>query len=314
MAKISLMSHSHEHSHSHVPQMDLNSKKLRNAFYIGIFLNSAFVIIEAGVGWSQNSLALLSDAGHNLSDVVSLILALIAFKLMYSKATQSYTYGYKKVTVLVALLNALILFAAVGGIIFEAVFRFYNPQPLQGKVMAIVAFIGIIINALTAYFFMKDKDKDLNIKGAYLHMAADALVSLGVVIAGVVIIYTDWFWLDAVMSIIIALVILYGTWSLFTQSLKLALDGVPEGVDFNKLKEEILAIDGVKDFKHLHIWALSTTENALTAHLQVEKSLSHNEIEKLKDKVKHELEHYNVHHATLEIYFNDREFKEEEML
>jgi cobalt-zinc-cadmium efflux system protein len=180
--------------------------------------------------------------------------------------------------------------------------------------MAIVAFIGIIINALTAYFFMKDKDKDLNIKGAYLHMAADALVSLGVVIAGVVIIYTDWFWLDAVMSIIIALVILYGTWSLFTQSLKLALDGVPEGVDFNKLKEEILAIDGVKDFKHLHIWALSTTENALTAHLQVEKSLSHNEIEKLKDKVKHELEHYNVHHTTLEIYFNDREFLEEEML
>ena len=222
------MSHSHDHGHSHVPALDLNSKKLRNAFYIGIFLNSAFVIIEAAVGWSQNSLALLSDAGHNLSDVVSLILALIAFKLMYSKATQSYTYGYKKVTVLVALLNALILFAAVGGIFFEAVFRFYNPQPLQGKVMAIVAFIGIIINALTAYFFMKDKDKDLNIKGAYLLMAADALVSLGVVIAGVVIIYTDWFWLDAVMSIIIALVILYGTWSLFTQSLKLALDGVPE--------------------------------------------------------------------------------------
>ena len=308
------MSHSHDHGHSKVPALDLNSKKLRNAFYIGIFLNSAFVIIEAGVGWSQNSLALLSDAGHNLSDVVSLILALIAFKLMYSKATQSYTYGYKKVTVLVALLNALILFAAVGGIIFEAVFRFSNPQPLQGKLMAIVAFIGIIINALTAYFFMKDKDKDLNIKGAYLHMAADALVSLGVVIAGVVIIFTNWFWLDSVMSIVIALVILYGTWSLFTQSLKLALDGVPEGVDFNKLKEQILGIEGVKDFKHLHIWALSTTENALTAHLQVDKSLSLDQIENLKDKVKHELEHYNVHHSTLEIYFNDREFKEEEML
>lgn len=230
------MSHSHDHSHSHVPQMDLNSKKIRNAFYIGIFLNVVFVVIEAIVGWRQNSLALLSDAGHNLSDVVSLVLSLIAFKLMYSKATQSYTYGYKKVTVLVALFNALLLFAAVGGIIYEAIFRFYNPQPLQGKTMAIVAFVGIIINSLTAYFFMKDKDADLNVKGAYLHMAADALVSLGVVIAGVVIIFTNWFWLDAVMSIVIALVILYGTWSLFTQSLKLALDGVPEGVDFNKPK------------------------------------------------------------------------------
>jgi cobalt-zinc-cadmium efflux system protein len=294
--------------------MDLNSKKIRNAFYIGIFLNVVFVVIEAIVGWRQNSLALLSDAGHNLSDVVSLVLSLIAFKLMYSKATQSYTYGYKKVTVLVALFNALLLFAAVGGIIYEAIFRFYNPQPLQGKTMAIVAFVGIIINSVTAYFFMKDKDADLNVKGAYLHMAADALVSLGVVIAGVVIIFTNWFWLDAVMSIVIALVILYGTWSLFTQSLKLALDGVPEGVDFNKLKEGILGIDGVKDFKHLHIWALSTTENALTAHLQVEKSLSLDEIETLKDKVKHELEHFNVQHITLEIYFNDREFKEEEML
>lgn len=308
------MSHSHDHGHSHVPALDLNSKKLRNAFYIGIFLNVVFVVIEAVVGWRQNSLALLSDAGHNLSDVVSLVLSLIAFKLMYSKATQSYTYGYKKVTVLVALFNALLLFAAVGGIIYEAIFRFYNPQPLQGKTMAIVAFVGIIINSLTAYFFMKDKDADLNVKGAYLHMAADALVSLGVVIAGVVIIFTNWFWLDAVMSIVIALVILYGTWSLFTQSLKLALDGVPEGVDFNKLKEEILGIEGVKDFKHLHIWALSTTENALTAHLQVKKCLSHDEIETLKDKVKHELEHFNVQHITLEIYFNDREFKEEEML
>ena len=308
------MSHSHDHSHSHVLQMDLNSKKIRNAFYIGIFLNVVFVVIEAIVGWRQNSLALLSDAGHNLSDVVSLVLSLIAFKLMYSKATQSYTYGYKKVTVLVALFNALLLFAAVGGIIYEAIFRFYNPQPLQGKTMAIVAFVGIIINSLTAYFFMKDKDADLNVKGAYLHMAADALVSLGVVIAGVVIIFTNWFWLDSVMSIVIALVILYGTWSLFTQSLKLALDGVPEGVDFNKLKEQILRIEGVKDFKHLHIWALSTTENALTAHLQVDKSLSLDQIENLKDKVKHELEHFNVQHITLEIYFNDREFKEEEML
>ncbi len=308
------MSHSHEHSHSHVPQLDLNSKKLRNAFYIGIILNSAFVVIEAVVGFWQNSLALLSDAGHNLSDVVSLILALIAFKLMYSKATQSYTYGYKKVTVLVALLNAIILFLAVGGIIYEAVIRFFHPEPLQGKIMAIVAFIGIIVNSVTAYFFMKDKDADLNVKGAYLHMAADALVSLGVVIAGVVIILTNWFWLDSVMSIVIALVILYGTWSLFMQSLKLALDGVPEGVDFNKLKEEILGIEGVKDFKHLHIWALSTTENALTAHLQVDKSLSLDQIENLKDKIKHKLEHYNVHHSTLEIYFNDKEFKEEEML
>lgn len=307
------MSHSH-HDHGHAPQLDLNSKKLRNAFIIGIILNSAFVVIEAIVGWMQNSLALLSDAGHNLSDVASLILALIAFKLLHSKPTQKYTYGYKKVTVLVALVNSIILFMAVGGIVYEAIFRFYHPQPLKGITMAIVAFVGVIINTLTAYFFMKDKDTDLNVNGAFLHMAADALVSLGVVIAGVAIVYTHWYWLDAVMSIVIALVILYGTWSLFVQSLRLALDGVPHGVDFAKLKVEILGIKGVKDFKHLHIWALSTTENALTAHLQVEDYLSFEEIEDLKDKVKHELEHFNVHHSTLEIYFRDRKFTEDEML
>lgn len=308
------MSHSHSHGHSHAPQLNLNSKKLRNAFIVGIILNSVFTIIEALVGWWQNSLALLSDAGHNLSDVASLILALIAFNLLNSKPTQKYTYGFKKVTVLVALVNAIILFIAVGGIMYEAVIRFYHPQPLQGKIMAFVAFIGIIINSLTAYFFMKDKDTDLNVKGAYLHMAADALVSLGVVIAGIVIIYTQWFWLDAVMSAVIALVILYGTWQLFVQSVRLSLDGVPHGVDFNQLKAEISGIKGVKDFKHLHIWALSTTENALTAHLQVEDSLSFEEIEDLKDKVKHELEHFNVHHSTLEIYFRDRKFTEDEML
>lgn len=307
------MPHSHQVTPSIIP-LDLNSKKIKNAFLIGILLNSAFVFIEAMVGWKENSLALLSDAGHNLSDVASLILALVAFQLLNSKPTQKYTYGYKKVTVLVALVNAVILFLAVGGILYEAVLRFYHPQPLQGKTMAYVAFIGIVINALTAYFFMKDKDTDLNVKGAYLHMAADALVSLGVVIAGVVILFTHWYWLDAVMSMVIALVILYGTWSLFIQSLRLALDGVPHGVDFAKLKQEILSIHGVKDFKHLHIWALSTTENALTAHLQVDDALSFEEMEDLKDKVKHELEHYNVHHSTLEIYFRDRKFTEDEML
>ncbi len=308
------MSEHHHHSHDHHEIPNLSSKQVRNAFYVGIALNLLFAIIEAGFGFWKNSLALLSDAGHNLSDVLSLVLALIAFKLMNSKATQNFTYGYKKTTVLVALINALILFFAVGGIIYEAVLRFQNPQKIEGTTVALVAFIGILINGGSAYLFMKGKEADLNVKGAYLHMVADALVSLGVVIAGIVMIYTDWFWLDSVMSIVIALVIFFGTWDLFKQSLKLSLDGVPHGIDFQKVKEHISSIDGVKGFKHIHIWALSTTENALTAHLQIDDHLTVREAEIIKEKVRHELEHFNIQHSTLEMYFSEKEFSEEELL
>lgn len=301
------MAHDHSHDHSH----QINVSNLNRAFYIGIGLNLAFVIIEAGYGWFYNSLSLLSDAGHNLSDVMSLILSLIAFKLLKRKPTSTYTYGYRRATILASLTNAILLIFAVGFIIYEAIGRFLEPQPLEGGVVSIVAFVGIFINGFTAYLFLKDKDKDLNVKGAYLHMVADALVSVAVVIAGVIIIYTNWFWVDSLMSIIIALIILVGTWSLLTQSLKLSLDGVPENVNPEEVKDKILKIEGVEDFQHIHIWALSTTENALTAHIQISDNLNVSEIEKVKEKVKHELEHLQIKHSTIETYFGQKHFEQD---
>lgn len=301
------MAHNHSHDHSH----QINVSNLNRAFYIGIGLNLGFVIIEAGYGWMYNSLSLLSDAGHNLSDVMSLVLSLIAFKLLKRKPTSTYTYGYRRATILASLANAILLIFAVGFIIYEAIGRFINPQPLEGGVVSIVAFVGIFINGFTAWLFLKEKDKDLNIKGAYLHMAADALVSLAVVIGGVIIIYTNWFWLDSLMSILIAIVILVGTWSLLTQSLKLSLDGVPENVNPKEVKEKILKINGVEDFQHVHIWALSTTENALTAHVQISEKLNVSEIEKVKEIIKHELEHLQIQHSTIETYFGQKQFEED---
>lgn len=300
--------HSHSHNHEH-HSVDL--KNLNKAFYIGIGLNISFVVIEAVCGWYFDSLALLSDAGHNLSDVASLILSLVAFKMLKKKATEQFTYGYRKATILASLINAILLFFAVGFIIYEAIGRFFNPEPLSGKMVAIVAFVGIIINGATAWLFMKDKENDLNIKGAYLHMLYDALVSVAVVIGGIIIFYTSWFWVDAVLSIIVALVIIFGTWSLLTKSLKLSLDGVPENINIQNIKYEISKISGVEDFQHIHIWALSTTENALTGHLRVSDKLSSEQVELLKNKVKHELEHLNIQHSTLETYCCDKEFGEE---
>lgn len=298
-----------EHSHNHTHEINVES--LNKAFYIGIGLNLVFVFIEGFYGWIYNSLSLLSDAGHNLSDVASLVLSLIAFKLLKRKATEKFTYGYRRATILASLTNAILLIFAVGFIIYEAIGRFFNPQPLEGGVMALVACIGILVNGFTAWLFLKDKEKDLNIKGAYLHMFADALVSLGVVIGGVVIIFTNWFWLDAVLSIVIGIVILISTWSLLTKSLKLSLDGVPENINPQKVKEDILKIPGVEDFQHVHIWALSTTENALTAHVRVQENLSLLEIENVKNKIKHELEHLFIQHSTLEIYFGEKKFTAE---
>jgi cobalt-zinc-cadmium efflux system protein len=287
--------HSHHHHHDHAPKLD----HLNNAFIIGIILNSVFVIIEAVVGFAQGSLSLLTDAGHNLSDVASLALALLAFKLSKVKANRKYTYGYKRSTILVSLVNAAILLAAIGIIAYEAIMRFSHPHPLQGTTIAWVAFIGIGINAVTAWLFMKDKEKDLNVKGAYLHMAVDALVSLGVVISGVVIYFTHWYWLDSVVSLIIVLVIIAGTWSLLMDSLRLEIDGVPKEMDVDKVQQELLKAPGVKDIHHLHIWALSTTDNALTAHIVIDQDTLI-AFDKIKADLRHRLEHLNISHCTFE--------------
>src|ERR1700742_179539 len=261
--------HSHgfgHHHHDHTPKLD----HLNSAFIVGIILNSAFVVIEVIAGFITHSLSLLTDAGHNLSDVAGLALALLAFKLSKVGSNSSYTYGYKRSTILVSVFNAVILFASVGVIGYEAVVRFFNPQVIQGGTMAWVSAIGIVINAVTAYLFVADKDKDLNVKGAYMHMAMDAVVSFGVVISGLIIYFTKLYWIDSAVSLLIAVVILRGTWSLLTDSLRLEMDGVPKEMDLAKIRTELMKAKGVTDVHHIHVWALSTTENALTAHLVID--------------------------------------------
>jgi cobalt-zinc-cadmium efflux system protein len=286
--------HSHHH-HDHAPKLD----RLNTAFIVGIALNAAFVIIEAIVGFANGSLSLLTDAGHNLSDVASLALALLAFKLTKVKANGQYTYGYKRSTILVSLVNAALLMAAVIIIAYEAVLRFNHPQPLPGITIAWVAFVGIGINGFTAWLFMHDKEKDLNVKGAYLHMAVDALVSLGVAVSGVVIYYTHWFWLDSAVSLLIVLVIIAGSWRLLLNSLRLEMDGVPDALKLDDIKKEMLKAKNVKDVHHLHVWALSTTENALTAHIVIDQDALIN-FSAIKADLRHRLEHLDIGHCTFE--------------
>lgn len=294
--------HDHDHSHAghhhhQVTVADAASK----AFIAGIVLNSVFVAVQAVAGLMSHSMALLSDAGHNLSDVASLVLSLIAFRLAKVKPTNSFTYGYKKTTILAALTNAVILFITIGVLGYESINRIFHPQPIEGGLVAIVAGVGIVINFGSAMFFFKNKEHDLNTKGAYLHLLTDALVSLGVVIAGLVIRYTNWYWLDGAVSVLILVVILISTWSLLTNSLRMSLDAVPANVEVANIEQVILKVKGVESMHHMHIWSMSTTENALTAHLLLEDKLSFDEKMKVVHKVKHELLHNNIQHATIEL-------------
>lgn len=286
----------HEHHHHH-PALTYDQTTGRN-FILGIVLNLAFVLVEAGAGLWLGSLALLSDAGHNLSDVFSLLLALLAFRMMRIQPSQKYTYGYKRMTILVSLVNALLLFVAVAAILWSSVEKILHPSPVQGDVVAWVAGIGILVNAFTAYLFFKGKDHDLNVKGAYLHMAADTLVSVGVLIAGVVIQLTGWYIVDPLIGIVVGVVILFSSWGLLRDSMTLTLDGVPRGIDPKKVKQTMLDQKGVIGVHHLHIWALSTTENALTAHVVVDDLAEEKEI---KHAVKDALAAVGVQHATLEL-------------
>lgn len=283
--------HGHHHDHSHV------ITTLNRAFLIGIALNIAYVVAEAVAGLCCHSLGLLSDAGHNLSDVVSLVLALIAFKLSDSLATRKYTYGYKKSTILISLLNALILGVAVVYIIIESIQKLIHPQPVQGLTISIVAAIGVIVNGFTAWLFMKDQKKDLNVKGAYLHMLADTLVSVGVVVSGIVIHFTGWFIIDPLIGLVVAVVIIMASWELLRDSLRLALDGVPAHLEYDKVLDMMKSQSDVKDVHHLHIWAISTTQNALTAHILVDDIA---EMEHTKEQLKAKLSEMGISHATLE--------------
>lgn len=291
------MEHEHHHHHHHHDHTTVITS-LNKSFLIGIGLNIAFVIAEFSIGIYYNSLGLISDAGHNLSDVASLILAMLAFRLAQIAPNGRYTYGYKKSTVLVSLLNAIILLIAVGVILGESLGKLFNPQPVEGVAIAWTAGVGVFINGITAWLFMKDKDKDLNVKGAYMHMAADALVSVGVVFSGILISYTGWSIIDPLIGIVIAGIIIYSTWSLLHDSIRLSLDGVPVGTDGEKIREQIMEVADVVECHHLHIWAISTTETALTAHIVIE---NFSVLEVVKKEVKTILLNSGIRHVTLEL-------------
>jgi len=257
------MSHHEHHRHSS------SLKNFNSAFIIGIALNVIYIFVEVVYGLLINSMALIADAGHNFSDVLGLLLAWGAAYLAKTAATEKRTYGLRKSTILAAFFNAILLMIAVGAITIEAIRKLITPEPVQGQTMMIVAGIGFIINAITALLFMKRREKDLNIKGAFLHMAADAGVSLGVVVAGLIIVLTGWLWVDPAISLVIVVVITIGTWGLLRESFHLSMDAVPKGIDLNQVGNYLKSIKGVTEVHDLHIWAMSTTETALTAHLVI---------------------------------------------
>ena len=289
--------HAHEH-HSHSHAVTITS--INRAFIAGIVLNLIYVVIQIIVGININSLSLLSDAGHNLLDVTALILGMIAFKLVKSKARAKFTYGHKKASILISLVNALVLLISIGAIGYESMLRIQHPPKTLGNTIALIAFIGIILNGISAYLFFRDRKKDLNIKSSFLHQLSDTLVSLGLVIGGLIINYTGWYWIDPILSIIICVIIIVSTWKLLNESLRLSLDGVPSNLEIDKIKETITLTPGVVELHHLHVWAISTNQNALTGHLVVEDQLTALEVSTLKDNLKHTLEHLNIQHATLE--------------
>lgn len=287
------MAHQHVHIHTHNHALT----SLNTVFIVCIVINLLFVIIEAGMGFLFNSLGLLSDAGHNLSDVFSLLLSLFAYRMAKRHSTDHFTYGYKKSTVLVSLLNAIILLIAVGAIIIESIYKLRQPEQVSGVAVSWTAGIGILVNGITAWLLMKNQKHDLNVRGAFLHMAMDTLVSVGVVISGIIIVLTGFVLIDTFISLAIAILILISTWKLLKESLFLSLDAVPETIHLHELEKHIAQVEGVESFHHFHVWAMSTTENAATLHV-VLKDLT--QMEEVKHAVKDKLREYGIQHSTVE--------------
>lgn len=287
------MSHVHSHAHAHHHAIESVSTTLIAC----ILLNLLFVIVEAGIGFTYHSLGLLSDAGHNLSDVFSLLLSLFAIRMATRKANSHFTYGYKKSTVLVSLVNAVILLIAVGGILIESIYKLKSTIPISGEAISWTAGVGILINGTTALLLMKGQKNDLNIKGAFLHMAMDTLVSVGVVVSGILISFTQCYLIDAFIGMAIALIILVSTWKLLKESLYLCLDAVPEQVQLDKLETAIGQTPGVASWHHLHVWAVSTTENAATLHVVIRNLAG---MEDTKRQLKQLLSTYGITHSTIE--------------
>ena len=289
--------HDHSHSHDHAGQSH-EPDRFGWAFAIGASLNAAFVAAELVFGYAANSLALISDAVHNLSDVIALLLAWGAMWLAQKQPTQRHTYGYRRASILAALFNAGLLLVAVGGIIVEAINRLQQPAPVAGWTVVAVAAFGIVVNGGTALLFMRGRHGDLNIRGAYLHMAADAGVSAGVVVAALLIMLTGWLWVDPAISLVIAAVVLASSWGLARDSINLALDGVPRGIALAEVRGYLKQIDGVTEVHDLHVWAMSTNETALTAHLVRPGGSDDAFLQGVCAELSHR---FDIHHATLQI-------------
>ena len=294
------MAHEHNHgghAHAHAPA------DFGRAFAIGVGLNLGFVVLEAIYGVLSHSVALLADSGHNLSDVLGLLLAWGATVLAKKRPTSRRTYGFRSSSILAALLNALLLLVAIGAIAWESVGRFFHPEPLQTGTIIIVALIGVVINTATALLFMRGRKDDINIRGAFLHMAADAGISLGVVIAGLVIRFTGWVWLDPTVSLVLVAVIFWGTWGLLKESVNLSLHAVPEGINEAAIRTYLEAVPSVIGVHDLHIWAMSTTEAALTVHLV--RAVSTRDDELLAQIGRDLHDNFNIEHPTIQFETGD---------
>ena len=291
------MNISHNHSHE--------VGNYNRPFAIGITLNVIFVVVEASYGVLAESLALIADAGHNLSDVLSLSLAWGASLLASKNATGRRTYGFRRVTILASAISAILLLIALGGIAWEAIGRFADPKPVRSLVVITVAGIGVVINTITALLFKSGQKHDLNIRAAFLHMAADAGISLGVVVAGVAIMIAGWLWLDPVISLVIVVVVLVGTWSLLRDSINLSIDAVPQGIDMDRLTNYLKGIECVCEIHDLHVWALSTTETALTVHLVTTMDLIDNVFQ--REVQQHLHDNFKIEHSTIQVEKDDSE-------
>lgn len=291
--------HRHDHSHAHTGHSHSHPNNHGLAFTFAIALNTIFVIVEFTYGFIANSTALMADAGHNLSDVLGLLMAWGAAILSRKAPSERYTYGLRSTSILAALANAMLLLVACGAIAWEAIHRLSQPPLVAGLTITLVAGIGIIINGLSAWLFVKGSKSDLNIRGAYLHMAADTAVSLGVAAAGTAMIFTDWYWLDPVISLAIVTVIVISTWGLLRESIQLALSAVPAHIDVAAMETYLRQCHGVTDIHDLHIWGMSTTESALTVHLVMPDGYPGDAF--IDDIVQTLKERFSVHHCTLQV-------------
>jgi cobalt-zinc-cadmium efflux system protein len=284
------MTHSHQHDTAHYG----------TAFSIGIVLNLGFVLIEAFYGWQTDSMALLADAGHNLTDVGGLLLAWAAYSLARINANRRHTYGWQKASVLASFGNAILILLAMFSLAWESIQRIQSPGPIAAVTVMVVAAIGVVVNLSTAMLFLKNSQHDLNIRGAFLHMAADAAVSVGVVIAGALYLWQGWLWIDAVVGLVISIIIILGTFSLFRQSLHLLFDGVPDQINLLEVRNNLLNIRSVVTLHDLHIWSMSTVENALTVHVVYDETLQSADalLAEITETLHH---HFDLKHVTIQL-------------